>query len=323
MMDITAIQTLIDQDMQAVNALIHKRLRSEVALVNQLGYYIVNSGGKRLRPLLLLLSAHAFNYQGVHHLALAAIVEFIHTATLLHDDVVDASELRRGQKTANSVWGNEASVLVGDFLYSRAFQMMVEVRNMRVMEILSAATNIIAEGEVLQLLNCHEPNTTESQYLQVIRSKTAKLFEAAAQLGAIISEQPHQYEQAMATYGIHLGTAFQLIDDVLDYSANSGDIGKNVGDDLAEGKPTLPLIHALQQGNSAQQHLLQEAIIHGGREHIDEVIATLEFTDAIGYTARVAQQEADQAIMALEGLPSSPYAEALRALAHFSIHRSY
>jgi octaprenyl-diphosphate synthase len=323
MMDITAIQTLIDQDMQAVNTLIHKRLRSEVALVNQLGYYIVNSGGKRLRPILLLLSARAFNYQGIHHLTLAAIVEFIHTATLLHDDVVDASELRRGQRTANYVWGNEASVLVGDFLYSRAFQMMVEVKNMRVMEILSAATNIIAEGEVLQLLNCHEPNTTEAQYLQVIRSKTAKLFEAAAQLGAIISEQPHQYEQAMATYGIHLGTAFQLIDDVLDYSAKSEDIGKNVGDDLAEGKPTLPLIHALQQGNLVQQRVLREAIVHGGREHISEVIAALEFTDAIGYTATVAQREAEQAILALEGLPNSPYAEALRALAHFSIHRSY
>jgi octaprenyl-diphosphate synthase len=323
MMDITAIQNLIDQDMQAVNALIHKRLRSEVALVNQLGYYIVNSGGKRLRPLLLLLSAHAFNYQGIYHLTLAAIVEFIHTATLLHDDVVDASELRRGQRTANYVWGNEASVLVGDFLYSRAFQMMVEVKNMRVMEILSAATNIIAEGEVLQLLNCHEPSTTEAQYLQVIRSKTAKLFEAAAQLGAIISEQPNQYEQAMAIYGIHLGTAFQLIDDVLDYSAKSEAIGKNVGDDLAEGKPTLPLIHALQQGTPAQQHVLREAIIHGGRDNISEVIATLESTDAIGYTARVAQREAEQAVMAIAGLPDSPYTEALRALAHFSIHRSY
>ncbi|BAP57844.1 octaprenyl diphosphate synthase [Thioploca ingrica] len=323
MMDITAIQNLIDQDMQAVNALIHKRLRSEVALVNQLGYYIVNSGGKRLRPLLLLLSAHAFNYQGIQHLTLAAIVEFIHTATLLHDDVVDASELRRGQRTANYVWGNEASVLVGDFLYSRAFQMMVEVRNMRVMEILSAATNIIAEGEVLQLLNCHEPSTTEAQYLQVIRSKTAKLFEAAAQLGAIISEQPNQYEQAMATYGIHLGTAFQLIDDVLDYSAKSEAIGKNVGDDLAEGKPTLPLIHALQQGTLAQQQVLREAIIHGGRDNISEVIAALESTDAIGYTARVAQREAEQAVMAIAELPDSPYTEALRALAHFSIHRSY
>ncbi len=323
MMDITAVQTLIDQDMQAVNALIHKRLRSEVALVNQLGYYIVNSGGKRLRPLLLLLSARAFNYQGVHHLTLAAIVEFIHTATLLHDDVVDASELRRGQKTANYVWGNEASVLVGDFLYSRAFQMMVEVKNMRAMEILAAATNIIAEGEVLQLLNCHEPDTTETQYLQVIRSKTAKLFEAAAQLGAIISEQPNQYEQAMATYGIHLGTAFQLIDDVLDYSAKSEAIGKNVGDDLAEGKPTLPLIHALQQGTSAQQQVLREAIVHGGRDNISEVIAALESTDAIGYTARVAQREAEQAVMAIAELPNSPYAEALQALAHFSIHRNY
>jgi octaprenyl-diphosphate synthase len=221
------------------------------------------------------------------------------------------------------VWGNEASVLVGDFLYSRAFQMMVEVRNMRVMEILSAATNIIAEGEVLQLLNCHEPSTTEAQYLQVIRSKTAKLFEAAAQLGAIISEQPNQYEQAMATYGIHLGTAFQLIDDVLDYSAKSEAIGKNVGDDLAEGKPTLPLIHALQQGTSVQQQVLREAIVHGGRDNISEVITALESTDAIGYTARVAQREAEQAVMAIEGLPNSPYVEALRALAHFSIHRSY
>jgi octaprenyl-diphosphate synthase len=201
--------------------------------------------------------------------------------------------------------------------------MMVEVRNMRAMEILAAATNIIAEGEVLQLLNCHEPDTTEAQYLQVIRSKTAKLFEAAAQLGAIISEQPNQYEQAMATYGIHLGTAFQLIDDVLDYSAKSEAIGKNVGDDLAEGKPTLPLIHALQQGTSAQQQVLREAIVHGGRDNISEVIAALESTDAIGYTARVAQREAEQAVMAIAELPNSPYAEALQALAHFSIHRNY
>jgi octaprenyl-diphosphate synthase len=323
MMDIAAIQTLISHDMQAVNALIRKRLRSDVALVNQLGHYIINSGGKRLRPMLLLLSARAFGYQGTHHINLAAIVEFIHTATLLHDDVVDASQLRRGQQTANSVWGNEASVLVGDFLYSRAFQMMVEVNNMRVMEILSDATNIIAEGEVLQLLNCHEPDTSEADYLRVIRSKTAKLFEAAAQLGAVISEQPNESVQAMAKYGTHLGTAFQLIDDVLDYSATASEMGKNVGDDLAEGKPTLPLIYALKHGTPAQQQILTEAISKGGKEFITDVIESLESTDAIGYTAQVAQKEADMAIAALTGLPSSSYTNALYALAKFSVNRSY
>jgi octaprenyl-diphosphate synthase len=323
MMDIAAIQTLISHDMQAVNALIHKRLHSDVALVNQVGHYIVNSGGKRLRPMLLLLSARAFDYQGTHHINLAAVIEFIHTATLLHDDVVDASELRRGRQTANSVWGNEASVLVGDFLYSRAFQMMVEVNKLRVLEILSNATNIIAEGEVLQLLNCHEPNTSEADYLQVIRSKTAKLFEASAQLGAVISEQPSKYEQAMAKYGAHLGTAFQLIDDVLDYSATTGEIGKNVGDDLAEGKPTLPLIYALKHGTPTQQQILREAIAQGGKEFIKDVIAAIESTDAIGYTTRTATKEADLAIAALTGLPPSPYTAALLGLANFSVNRSY
>ena len=323
MMDIIAIQNLIDHDMQEVNAMIHKRLRSDVVLVNQLGHYIVNSGGKRLRPILLLLSARAFAYQGTYHINLAAVVEFIHTATLLHDDVVDASELRRGRQTANSLWGNEASVLVGDFLYSRAFQMMVEVQNMRVMEILSEATNIIAEGEVLQLLNCHNPETSEADYLHVIRSKTAKLFESAAQLGAVISQQPREYEQAMIAYGSHLGTAFQLIDDVLDYSATTEEMGKNVGDDLAEGKPTLPLIHALRQGTPAQQEILREAIAQGGKENITEVINALESTDAIGYTARSAQGEANRAIAALKELPPSPYVEALYSLAHFSVSRNY
>ncbi|HAI69952.1 MAG TPA: octaprenyl diphosphate synthase [Gammaproteobacteria bacterium] len=322
-MDIAAIQTLINHDMQAVNALIQKRLHSDVALVNQVGHYIINSGGKRLRPMLLLLTARAFAYQGTYHINLAAIIEFIHTATLLHDDVVDASELRRGQETANSVWGNETSVLVGDFLYSRAFQMMVDVKNMHVMEILSNATNVIAEGEVLQLLNCHEPDTTESEYLQVIRSKTAKLFEAAAQLGAVISEQSNAYEQAMARYGTHLGTAFQLIDDVLDYSATSDEMGKNLGDDLAEGKPTLPLIYALKHGTPDQQHVLREAIAQGGKEWITQVIEAIESTDAIGYTARVARKEAEMAMSALTGLPASPYTDALMALAHFSINRSY
>jgi octaprenyl-diphosphate synthase len=323
MMDIAEIQTLIKRDMQAVNALIHKRLQSEVVLVNQIGHYIINSGGKRLRPMLLLLSARAFGYQGSHHTNLAAIVEFIHTATLLHDDVVDVSELRRGQQTANSVWGNEASVLVGDFLYSRSFQMMVEVKNMRVMEILSDATNIIAEGEVLQLLNCHEPDTSESDYLQVIRSKTAKLFEAAAQLGAVISDQPTEYEQAMTRYGAHLGTAFQLIDDVLDYSATSEEIGKNIGDDLAEGKPTLPLIYALKHGTAAQQEILREAITQGGKNLIKDVILAIDSTDAIEYTARLARQEADRAIKALTGLPTSLYTDALLALANFAINRKF
>lgn len=323
MMDILAIQNLMNHDMQAVNAMIHKRLHSEVELVNSVGHYIINSGGKRLRPMLVLLSARAFNYQGNDHIKLAAIIEFIHTATLLHDDVVDASELRRGQQTANSIWGNEASVLVGDFLYSRSFQLMAELKNMRVMEILSNATNIIAEGEVLQLLNCYEPNTTETDYLRVIRSKTAKLFEAGAQLGAVISEQSTNNEQAIATYGMHLGTAFQLIDDVLDYSSNSEEIGKNIGDDLAEGKPTLPVIYALKHGTADQQEVLRDAIKNGKKDNINEIISIINNTKAIDYTTKVARQEVEMATAALTTLPSSPYTDALYALAEFSVNRSY
>ncbi len=322
-MDIADIQSLMHADMQAVNQLIRERLHSDVALINQLGHYIVNSGGKRLRPLLLLLCSRAFGYQGTQHIDLAAVVEFIHTATLLHDDVVDASDLRRGRQTANNIWGNEASVLVGDFLYSRAFQMMVQVQNMRVMDILSEATNVIAEGEVLQLLNCHEPNTTETQYLEVIRCKTAKLFEAAAQLSAVLTQQPAAQEQAMRLYGRHLGTAFQLIDDVLDYSADSDTIGKNIGDDLAEGKPTLPLIYALKQGNAAQRAVLSAAIQHGGKEDIMAVKEIIEATGAIAYTSRTAEQEVQKALAALATIPSSIYTDALYALAHFSVHRSY
>jgi len=337
MMDFAAINTLINQDMRAVNVLIQKRLYSEVALVNQIGDYIVNSGGKRLRPMLLLLSARTFAYQGTHHIDLAAIVEFIHTATLLHDDVVDASLLRRGQETANNIWGNEASVLVGDFLYSRAFQMMVDINNMRVMKILSEATNVMAEGEVLQLLNCYEPDTTETDYLRVICAKTAKLFEAAAQLGAVISEQPSEYEKAMAMYGMHLGIAFQLIDDALDYNATMENLGKNIGDDLAEGKPTLPLIYALKHANPSQQQILREGISQDGQLHdaikqndktsvdelIKKVIVIVESTGAIRYTMHVAQKEADKAIIALTELPQSPYTEALRSLADFSVNRNY
>ncbi len=322
-MDFTDVQALIKHDMDAVNQLIHQRLHSEVALINQLGHYIVNSGGKRLRPLLLLLCARAFDYQESHHILLAAVVEFIHTATLLHDDVVDASELRRGQQTANSLWGNEASVLVGDFLYSRAFQMMIEVQNMRVMEILSDATNIIAEGEVLQLLNCHEPNTSEQQYLAVIRYKTAKLFEAAAQLSAVLCQRSAAEEQAMRTYGKHLGTAFQLIDDVLDYSSDSDTIGKNIGDDLAEGKPTLPLIYALKHGNPQQQQVIFDAIKNGGKEQISLVTEAIHNTGALDYTVQVARQEIEKATQALEIFSTSVYTDALHSLANFSVSRTY
>lgn len=309
--------------MRAVDSLIQKQLHSEVVLINQLGQYIVKSGGKRLRPMLVLLCARACGYTGSQHIALAAIVEFIHTATLLHDDVVDASELRRGQETANVIWGNEASVLVGDFLYSRAFEMMVDVNIMRVMEILAHATNTIAEGEVLQLLNCRNPDITEQSYLQVIRYKTAKLFEAAAQLGAVLTQQVPAVEEAMTRYGIHLGTAFQLIDDVLDYSASGDEIGKNVGDDLAEGKITLPLIYAMRTGTAQQAALIRLAIESGGREDIGAVTATIESSGAIAYTARSAKEEASIASEALVALPPSPYRDALHALAEFSVNRSY
>jgi len=322
-LDIDSIRTMVQKDVEDVDQLILKRLSSEVALINELGRYIINSGGKRLRPLLVLLAARACGYQGEHHIELAAVIEFIHTATLLHDDVVDASALRRGTQTANAIWGNEAAVLVGDFLYSRSFEMMVSVGSMRVMEILSRTTNIIAEGEVLQLLNCHDPDTTEERYRDVIRYKTAKLFEASTQLGAVLGAQPPVIEQAMARYGMHLGTAFQLIDDALDYGSSGTDIGKNIGDDLAEGKPTLPLIHAMRNGTPEQVAAIRQAIQHGGREHIGTVMEAIESTNAIAYTAQSAQLEADLAVEALAELPASPYKEALYGLAEFSVNRSY
>jgi octaprenyl-diphosphate synthase len=306
-----------------VNALILKKLHSEVVLVNQLGHYIVSSGGKRLRPALVILSAGACKYGGDQQHLVAAIIEFIHTATLLHDDVVDSSELRRGKETANALFGNEASVLVGDFLYSRAFQMMVEVGQMRVMEILSEATNVIAEGEVLQLLNCHDPDTTEARYMEVIHSKTAKLFEAASQLGAVLAGLPMDTERSMAAYGMHLGTAFQLIDDVLDYSASSEEMGKNVGDDLAEGKPTLPLIYAMQRGDEQQAEVVRKAIEQGGHDLIEPVLAAIEATGAIAYTESVARAEAKKAMEYLEPIADSPYKKALMALADFSVNRNF
>ncbi len=322
-MNLEAILALTDADRQAVDREIQQRLSSDVALIKQLGNYIINSGGKRFRPLIVLLASRACGYDGEAHIRLAAIIEFIHTATLLHDDVVDGSELRRGQSTANAVWGNEASVLVGDFLYSRAFEMMVTLRNMRVMDILSKATNTIAEGEVMQLLNCHDPDISEQQYLHVIRSKTAKLFEAAAQLGAIIGGQGPGVETALAAYGMHLGTAFQLIDDVLDYRADRATLGKNIGDDLAEGKPTLPLIHAMRLGNAQQTDLLRHAIEKGGLEQISAVVAAIESTGSIAYTAHQAEAEAGLAKEALAVLPDTPFKQALLDLAHFSVHRNH
>ena len=321
-MDISTIKELTADDMDAVNKLILHRLQSDVVLINQIGAYIVNSGGKRLRPMIVLLAARALGYQGERHVDLAAIIEFIHTATLLHDDVVDESELRRNRDTANAVWGNAASVLVGDFLYSRSFEMMVEIGQMRIMDILSHATNRIAEGEVLQLLNCNNPDATEEEYLEVIHRKTATLFEAGSQLGAVLCDASGEQEQAMADYGRHLGAAFQLIDDVLDYSASNDELGKNVGDDLAEGKPTLPLIHIMKTGTDAQREMVRAAIENGGMDQIDAIMQAIESTGAITYTAQLAEQEAGKAKAALATVPPSDYRDALEALADFSVNRT-
>ena len=309
-------------DMQSVDQVIHQRLSSDVALVDQLSHYIVNSGGKRLRPLLVLLSAKTFNYQGDMHHLLAAIIEFIHTATLLHDDVVDESDLRRGNETANALFGNAASVLVGDFLYSRAFEMMVDVNDMRVMQILATTTNVIAEGEVMQLMNVHDANTTEAKYLEVIHCKTAKLFEAATQLGAILCDRSEKEIQAMAAYGRYLGTAFQLIDDVMDYTSSSEDMGKNVGDDLAEGKPTLPLIYAMQNSTPEQAAVIKSAIEKGGYDKIDEVQAIIQQTGALEYTERMAELQVEKAIAELVELPASENKTLLENLARLSVQRS-
>jgi len=322
-MNIEDIHALISDDMDSVNLCIQTRLNSEIVLINQIGFHIVNSGGKRLRPVLHLLACKALSYSGQQHIDIAAILEFIHTATLLHDDVVDASEMRRGEDTANALWGNEASVLVGDFLYSRAFQMMVEVGDMRIMEILAEATNTIAEGEVQQLLNINDPDTSEENYLQVIRSKTAKLFQSATQIAAIVCGKDAQTEKTLADYGMHLGTAFQLVDDVLDYSSSSEEIGKNIGDDLAEGKPTLPLIYSMRQGTPEQAQTIRTAIEQGGRENTEAVMAAIEATKAIDYTAKTAKDEADKAITALAGIPDSEYKDALISLAEFSVNRTY
>ena len=320
-MSLENLNQLIAADMAAVDQVIRTRLHSEVVLVSQVGEYIISSGGKRLRPALVILSALAFNYTGKNHFDLAAVVEFIHTATLLHDDVVDESELRRGRETANAMFGNAASVLVGDFLYSRAFQMMVEANDMRVMQTLADATNVIAEGEVLQLLNCNNADVNVENYLGVIHRKTAKLFEAAMRLGAILAKQNSEIEEAAAKFGMHLGTAFQLVDDVLDYSGDAKEIGKNLGDDLAEGKPTLPLIYAMSHGTPAQAQVIREAIEQGDIKRFDEVLQIVQQTGALNYTRKQAQREADLACQELTLVPESPYKQALLQLAEIAASR--
>ena len=308
-------------DMRAADAMLRAKLASDVALIGQVGHYVIAGGGKRLRPVIALLSARSLAYRGNQHVDLAVIVELIHTATLLHDDVVDASEMRRGRETANLVWGNEASVLVGDFLYSRAFQMMVDIGNMKILATLADATNVIAEGEVMQLMNCHDPETTEARYLDTIRFKTAKLFEAAARLGALVAGSPAPVEEALAAYGRHLGTAFQLVDDALDYSASATEIGKNIGDDLAEGKPTLPLLFAMWRSPPREAGVIREAILNGGLQHIEEILRAIESSGAITYTFGLANDEARKAREALQALPPSPYRNALQALARFAVER--
>jgi octaprenyl-diphosphate synthase len=311
----------VAEDLARVDALIRRRLDSDVALVRQVAEYLVASGGKRLRPALLLLATGAAGYRGEagdQRLELAAVIEFIHTATLLHDDVVDVSELRRGRNTANAAFGNAAAVLVGDFLYSRAFQMMVEIDDMRVMQVLAEATNTIAAGEVMQLMGSHDPGVDEARYLEVIRRKTAKLFEAAARLGAVLSRQAN-LEQGLAEYGRHVGTAFQLVDDVLDYS---GDIGKSLGDDLAEGKPTLPLIYTMRRGTREQAELVRKAVAEGGREDFTRVLEAIRACGALDYARAAAQREAEAAAKAIAALPGSEYKQSLLELASFSVTRS-
>ena len=317
------LKQLLAADMAAVDLVIRTRLHSEVVLINQVGAYIVNSGGKRLRPALVVLSAEAFAYRGKHHHDLAAVVEFIHTATLLHDDVVDESDLRRGRASASALFGNSASVLVGDFLYSRAFQMMVEVGEMRVMQTLAEATNTIAEGEVLQLLNCHDADVDIANYMRVIHCKTAKLFEAAMRLGAILGGASAADEEAAAKYGMHLGTAFQLVDDVLDYSADEQLTGKHLGDDLAEGKPTLPLIYAMQQGTPEQAAVVRNAIEQGDVGKFAEVLDIIHATAALEFTLQQALRESGSACAAIAGLADSKYKRCLLELAEFAATRQF
>ncbi len=318
------LRALVAEDWADVNRMIVRRLGSDVALVNQVAHHIIHNGGKRLRPLAVLLAARACDSKrSQDHVAAAAIIEFIHTATLLHDDVVDSSGLRRGQQTANAVFGNQASVLVGDFLYSRSFQMMVELEEMRILDVLANATNTIAEGEVLQLMNCNNPDVGEADYMEVIYRKTAKLFEAGTRIGAILTKQSDEVEQALATYGRHLGQAFQLVDDALDYDAKPEELGKNIGDDLAEGKPTLPLIYALAHGSAAERHMIREAIETGGTRNLTSIQLAIETSGGLRYTAERARAEVELAIAALDPVPPSRFRDGLIELAQFAIQRRY
>jgi octaprenyl-diphosphate synthase len=321
-MALDSIKQLVASDLKEVDHVIRSRLASDVVLVNQVAEHIIRGGGKRLRPLVVVVAARACGYQGTRHAETAAVIELIHTATLLHDDVVDSSGLRRGNETANAVFGNQASVLVGDYLYSRAFEMMVEIGFMPIMDVMASATNKIAEGEVLQLMNANDPETTEQRYFDVIYRKTAKLFEAGCEVAAILAESNNRAQ--LRAYGKHIGTAFQLIDDVLDYRANPNELGKNLGDDLAEGKPTLPLIHALKRGDAQQQAMIRNAIENGAsNEQLAVITAAIESTGGLEYTAQRARQETDSAIAALSELPDSPHKRALHELADFAVARTF
>lgn len=321
--DLKTLQALCTEDMNKVNQLILAQMDSHVVLINQLGHYIISGGGKRIRPMITVLAARALGYQGDSHITAATFIEFIHTATLLHDDVVDESEMRRGKETANALFGNAASVLVGDFIYTRAFQLMTSLDSLKILKIMSDATNVIAEGEVMQLMNCNDPNTDEQRYMQVIYSKTARLFEAATQCAAIVAYAEPAIEQALQEYGRYLGTAFQLVDDVLDYSADQQALGKNLGDDLAEGKPTLPLLHAMNHGDPEQRDLIRTAIEQGnGRYQLPQVLAAMQQHGSLDYAMQVARQEAQKAVEALAPLANSEYKQALIALAYLSVDRN-
>ncbi len=323
-MNLEQIIDLTGQDMDAVNATILEQLNSDVSLINQLGYYIISGGGKRIRPMIAVLAARALSYKGNKHVTVAALIEFIHTATLLHDDVVDESDMRRGKATANAAFGNAASVLVGDFIYTRAFQMMTDLESLPVLALMAKAVNVIAEGEVLQLMNCNDPDITEESYMQVIYSKTARLFEAAAQASAMLAGGSEKQIQGLQDYGRYLGTAFQLIDDLLDYEANGETLGKNTGDDLNEGKPTLPLLHAMKHGTAEQSSMIRKAIEEGnGRHLLEPVLATMHQWGSLDHTRARAEEEADKAISALQVLPESVYRTALEALAHIAVRRDF
>jgi octaprenyl-diphosphate synthase len=322
-MTLDEIRALVRSDLARVDDVIRARLKSTVPLVDQVAEHIIAGGGKRLRPLLVVLTGRACGGpNALAHAEAAAFIEFIHTATLLHDDVVDGSSLRRGRDTANQVFGNQASVLVGDFVYSRAFQMMAALDSQRVMEIMADATNVIAEGEVLQLMNAHDPQTTEQRYLEVIYRKTARLFEAGAEVAAVLSKSAPDLQKALAKFGKHVGTAYQLVDDVLDYRSNPEERGKNLGDDLAEGKPTLPLIHAMKNGTEAQRSVIREAIEKGGIGQLDQIVAAIDATGGLEYTAKLARTELDKALAALSDVPQSPYKVGLASLARFAVEHT-